>query len=118
MSNPLTGDYEANLQIAIRQLNGLLGTLHQNGATPNAALQLIHSTTFHLADQPLPGGTTGVFEDWVTKYQRAAPGHGLRDIRAQLTTAAPPGAARMLTEAFEKLSESWIYLPPPTFTVG
>jgi hypothetical protein len=76
MSNPLTGDYEAALQIAIRQVNGLLGTLHQNGATPNAALQLLHSTTLRIADQLPPPGTTGVFADWVTKYQRDTPGHG------------------------------------------
>ena len=34
MANPLTGDYEAVVQIAIRQINGLLGTLHQNGVDP------------------------------------------------------------------------------------
>ena len=45
MANALTGDYEAVLQIAIRQINGLLGTLHQNGATEDAALRLPHSTT-------------------------------------------------------------------------
>jgi hypothetical protein len=45
MANVLTGDYEAVLQIAIRQINGLLGTLHQNGATQDAALKLLHSTT-------------------------------------------------------------------------
>jgi peroxiredoxin len=119
MSNPLTGDYEAALQIAIRQVNGLLGTLHQNGATPNAALQLLHSTTLRIADQLPPPGTTGVFADWVTKYQRATPGHGLRDIQAELTTAAPPGAARMLTEAFDNLYENWLNIPPPgTLTVG
>ena len=28
MANVLTGDYEPVLQIAIRQVNGLLGTLH------------------------------------------------------------------------------------------
>jgi hypothetical protein len=30
MSNSLTGDYEAVLEVAIRQINGVLGTLHQN----------------------------------------------------------------------------------------
>src|SRR5271166_1299248 len=116
MSNSLTGDYEAVLQIAIRQVNGVLGTLHQNGATPNAALQLLHSTTLQIADQPLPG-TGEVFEDWVTKFQRAGPGRGLRDIKAQLTATAPPGAARMLTEAFENLYENWGNIHPPG-TVG
>jgi hypothetical protein len=45
MANVLTGDYEAVLQIAIRQINGVLGTLHQNRAMQNAALELLHSTT-------------------------------------------------------------------------
>ena len=87
MSNPLTGDYEAALQIAIRQVNGLLGTLHQNGATQNAALQLLHSTPLRIADQLPPPGTTGVFADWVTKYQRATPGHGRDDPGARVDPA-------------------------------
>ena len=33
MPNNLTGDFEAVVQVSIRQLNGLLATLHQNGAT-------------------------------------------------------------------------------------
>jgi hypothetical protein len=53
MANVLTGDYEPVLQIAIRQINGLLGTLHQNGAMQNAALQLLHSTTGRIGDRRL-----------------------------------------------------------------
>jgi hypothetical protein len=105
MANPLTGDYEAALQIATRQINGLLGTLHQNGATADAVLQLPHSETLRITDRQQP--VTGGFEDWVIKFQRAGPGRGLRDTRAQLTATAPPGAARMLTEAFDTLYENW-----------
>jgi hypothetical protein len=36
----------------------------------------------------------------VIQFQRAGPGRGLRDIQAQPIGAAPPGAARMLTDAF------------------
>jgi peroxiredoxin len=113
MANALTGDYEAVLQIAIRQINGLLGTLHQNGATADAPLQVPHSETLRIADQQqLP--VTGGFADWVMEFQRAGPGRGLRDIRAQLTATAPPGAARMLTQAFQALYENWgNILPPP-----
>ena len=32
MANTLTGDYEAVLQVSVRQINGLLATSHQNGA--------------------------------------------------------------------------------------
>jgi protein required for attachment to host cells len=38
MPNALTGDYEAVLQIATRQINGVLGTLHQNEASEDAAI--------------------------------------------------------------------------------
>ena len=39
MANSLTGDYEAVLEIAIRQINGVLGTLHQNGASGTLPLE-------------------------------------------------------------------------------
>jgi peroxiredoxin len=118
MANSLTGDYEAALQIAIRQINGVLGTLHQNGATQDdAALQTPHSETGRIGDPrrtPPDGPDGGVFENWVMEFQRAGPGRGVRDIQSQLTTTAPPGAARMLTDAFEALRENWaIENPPP-----
>src|ERR1700724_2273942 len=117
MANPLTGDYEAVLQIAIRQINGILGTLHQNGAIKDAALQTPHSTTGRIGDfrRGPPDGGVNAFEDWVIQFQRAGPGRGLRDIQAQLIGAAPPGAARMLTDAFAALLASGQngHPPPP-----
>lgn len=35
MANNLTGDYEAVLQVSVRQINGLLATLRQKGARPS-----------------------------------------------------------------------------------
>ena len=59
MANSLTGDYEAVLEIAIRQINGVLGTLHQNGATQDAALQTPHSITARILDQRPPPADGG-----------------------------------------------------------
>ena len=42
-TNFLTGDYQAVFQIAIRQINALLATLHQNGAASEAAMKLPHT---------------------------------------------------------------------------
>jgi hypothetical protein len=53
VANLLTGDYEVALQIVIRQLNGLLAALHQNGAMQNAVLQLLHSATGRIGDPRL-----------------------------------------------------------------
>jgi hypothetical protein len=115
MANPLTGDFEAALQIAIRQINGILGTLHQNGAIKDAALQTPHSTTGRIGDfrRGPPDGGVNAFEDWVIQFQRAGPGRGLRDIQAELIATAPPGAARMLTDAFDALRASWENGSPP-----
>ena len=117
MANSLTGDYEAVLQIAIRQINGVLGTLHQNGAIKDAALKLPHSTIGRIGDprRTPPDGGVNAFGDWVAEFQRASPSRGLRDIQAQLTATAPPGAALMLTDAFAALraSRSNGHPPPP-----
>jgi hypothetical protein len=115
MANVLTGDYEAVLQIAIRQINGVLGTLHQNEAIQGAALVLPHSRTGRIGDPQRKPPHVSVFEDWVIEFLRASPGRGLRDIQAQLTATAPPGTARMLTDAFAALRATFPngHPPPP-----
>lgn len=107
MANPLTGDYDAVVQIAIRQLNGLLGTLHQNGINPDAKLKLLHSATTRIGDPPRRPPDLEVFGDWLFEYHRARPGRGLRDVRAQIAATAPPGAAKMLTDAFAGFDRGW-----------
>jgi hypothetical protein len=113
MANVLTGDYEAVLQIAIRQINGVLGTLHQNGATQDAALQTPHSTTGRIGDPGRRPPDVSAFGDWLIEFQRAGPGRGLRDIRTQLTATAPPGAAQMLSDAFATFDRDWVVVFPP-----
>ena len=41
MANNLTGDFEAVVQVSIRQISGMLATLHQAGANRDAALKLL-----------------------------------------------------------------------------
>ena len=113
MANPLTGDYEGVVQIAARQMNALLGTLHQNAAIPNTALKLLHSATVRIGDRPRRPPEVDVFGDWLLEYQRTGPGLGLRDVRTQLTATAPPGVARMLSDALMGFDQDWeVELPP------
>ncbi len=118
MANSLTGDYEAVLQVAVRQITGLLGTLHQNGDQQANPMTMPHSEVGRIGDprrRPPDGGvlTTGVFEEWVSAYQRGGLGRGLETLQTQLIDAAPPGAARMLTDAFAALRASWTVQDPP-----
>src|SRR5262249_36759394 len=113
MANPLTGGYEAVVQIASRQINGLLGTLHQNAATEDAPLKLLSSVTTRIGDPRRRPPDVDVFGEWVIAYQSARTSHGLNDIRAQLTAAAPPGAAEMLSDAFVEFDRDLeVQLPP------
>jgi len=121
MANLLTGDYEAVLQIATRQIAGLIGTLHQNGANQNNnPMTLPHSESGRIGDPrrgPPYGGVLtggGVFADWVSDYQRAGRGGGLTNLQTTLIETAPPGAARMLTDAFAALRAEWTVVYPPS----
>jgi thiol-disulfide isomerase/thioredoxin len=110
MSNPLTGDCEAVVQIATRQLNGLLGALHQN-ADQDAPLKLLHSTSARIGDPPRREPEVGPFGEWVIAQQRAGSGLGLDDLRSQLTATAPPGTAKLLSEAFDEFDNWEVELP-------
>jgi hypothetical protein len=39
MANPLTGGFDAVIQVAASQINGMLATLHQNGASATTTLK-------------------------------------------------------------------------------
>lgn len=113
MANPLTGDFEACVQVAVRQLNGLLGTLHQAGGVEDAPLKLLHSVSMRVGDPRRRPPEVGDFGDWVLELQRAGPGRGLQDIRDQLTGTAPPGAAQRLADEFAAFDEGWVLEDPP-----
>jgi hypothetical protein len=63
----MTGDFEAVVQLAVRQLNGVLGTLHQNGLTSTSALKLLHNLHARVGDpRRVPPDLTG-FGDWANE---------------------------------------------------
>ena len=50
MANKLTGSYDAVAQVSRRQLNGLLASLHQNGASDQPPLRLGHNWVLRVGD--------------------------------------------------------------------
>jgi peroxiredoxin len=118
MANQLTGAFEAVVQIAVRQINGLLGTLHQNGAAGDAPLQLLHSVIARVGDPGRRLPDVVVFGDWVLEYQKAR-SRGIRDVvRGELVGMAPPGAAQKLADAFAALDDLVVAEDPPDVVRG
>jgi peroxiredoxin len=120
MANSLTGDFEAVVQVSVRHINALLATLHQNGASENAPLKLLHSATVRLGDRRKRPGDDLVadFGEWVREYQLARGPMTLGDVQTHLTTTTPPGAARMLEDFFSRFGEAEIPPTPPATVRG
>ena len=107
MANKLTGSYDAVAQISRRQLNGLLASLHQNGASDQPPLRLGHNGVLRVGD-PKPTTPELVrlrFRNWIRNFQSAGGPSNLDDFRARLAVNAPPGAAKMIEEEFSKLQK-------------
>src|SRR5947209_7321741 len=102
MANNLTGDYDAVLQISIRQINSLLATLHQNGASDDPPLKLAHSAILRVGDPHEDPDIERLhdFRDWVRNFQIAGASGGLGKLRKRLSAGAPPGAAKLIEGAF------------------
>src|ERR1700693_4513585 len=99
MTNALTGDYEAVVQIGVSQINGLLATLHQNGVADDAPLKLLHSTSLRIGDARRVPPDVSAVGDWLTMYRSVGGADGISDLGSHLTSTAPPGVAKRLADA-------------------
>src|SRR5262245_49273487 len=52
MANPLTGDFDAAVEVHVEALNRILATLHQKKAFEGASPSLLHSITARIGDVP------------------------------------------------------------------
>ena len=113
MANNLTGDVEGVVEVSVRQINGLLATLHQSGVSDQASRPLLHSARIRVGDPRRPRPPVGDFGDWVLEYQQAHGPVGLGDLRTQLTANAPPGAAKLIADIFTQFGEAEVPDTPP-----
>ncbi|RBP45374.1 peroxiredoxin [Roseimicrobium gellanilyticum] len=119
MANNLTGDYEAVVEISVRQINGLLATLHQNGAYENAPLKLLHSVDTRLGDPPrrFPDHVLD-FGDWVFEFQQEKGPRPIKDLKDQFVSTSPPGVAGKFKDIFADLDNIEVIEIPPEVIRG
>ncbi|MEZ0277084.1 MAG: TlpA family protein disulfide reductase [Roseimicrobium sp.] len=119
MANNLTGDYEAVVEISVRQINGLLATLHQNGASTNAPLKLLHSVDTRVGD-PRRRFPDHVFDfsDWVLEYQQEKGPRPIKDLQGQFVSTSPPGIAQRFQDIFDDIKGGVIVEDPPAVIRG
>src|SRR5262245_50956460 len=107
MSNQLTGDYEAVLQVGLRQINGILATMHQSRLDPDASPTFPHNGSVRIGDTPpWLESEPSRFAKWV---ELAAP---IESVTADMIVSArdallpktPPGAVGRLQDELAILS--------------
>jgi len=118
--NNLTGDHEAVLQLSVRQLNGILATLHQRAMYPDASPTFPHSGTIRVGDPPLLQGVEALrYGRWVMDTAKAMTmpaGASKTEVRTLLGGHAPPGLMPMFERAWTELDLS-VAQPPPSGAV-
>ena len=77
MSNNLTGDYDAVVEVRVKAINGVLATLHQNGLSKDASPTFMHRFATRVGDL---GGifSAEIFQalQWMAQSGVTSPGGG------------------------------------------
>ncbi len=113
MPNALTGDNEAVLQISVRQINGLLATMHQTKIDPAASPTFPHSTNVQVGE-PGPLAAAGVeaarFGKWITAAaSEVEPASGAPGgLQTRFVQMAAPGVSTMFETAFRNLADAHV----------
>lgn len=115
MANNLTGDYQASLQVSGRLINGLLATLHRNGATDDPPLKLPHLATLRVGDPPKSPALElrADFRQWLRGFQASDRYFEPGRLLASLTLNAPAGAAGKIKDAFAQFGKGKVRKKPP-----
>src|SRR2546421_8487329 len=108
MSNNLTGDYDAVLLVGVTKINGILATLHQNGADPDASPTFPHSARTRIGDRPkILHPPLADYGAWFNEMASTSDGGGDgRSHGSNLWEKAPPGAAKILHQAYDDLQDA------------
>src|SRR5215470_6249689 len=60
MANPLTGDFDAVVQVSVPTVNRLLASMHQNHGNDAGLPTLLHRAVVSIGDKPLGGSLAGI----------------------------------------------------------
>ena len=128
MANNLTGDYEAVLEVSVRQINGILATFHQNGGEKDKSPHFPHTVVNMRVGNPPKILDPGIvkFSQWLSdavKSVRASGGPGISylsplEIGAHLAEKAPPGAIEHFNKHLRDLITARDEVVPPDTVSG
>jgi peroxiredoxin len=113
----LTGDYQAVLHLSVRQLNGILATLHQRRVDPAASPTFPHAVRVRIGNPPRTFDAGSLrYRSWTMEAAKAlnpAAGAPIAQTRQLVSGSMPPGVSAMFANAWDVLDQSVIEPAPP-----
>jgi peroxiredoxin len=108
MPNHLTGDFDAVMHFSVRQINGLLATLHQNRVIKGKPNTVPHSEAFRVGPPPAITDPEIVnFGTWMGAARSQMAYLGIETMDASvLLEKSPPGVRTRLRDGFIKWTEA------------
>lgn len=111
MANTLTGDYEAVVQVSVRQINGLIATSHQNGAKGSGLSPSFPHSVANLRVGDLPkylGVEIIESAKWLSGAVQGFQSSGGPSITVNdLVAKGPPGASARFHTALANIATAW-----------
>ena len=118
MSNNLTGDYDAVVEVRVKAIDGILATLHQNGAYKEASPTFRHRIATRISD------LSEIFRveiiqalQWMAHVGVTTPGgEGEEQSFQAFTNKTPPGASAGLTAILREAHKAQLGFATPAST--
>ncbi len=102
MANNLTGDYDALVQVRTRVINGVAGTLHQNGHSPENSPTFQHSFSLRVGEPSrLSFKPVAQLANWNHMVLQNSSLQAARTSTDVLVRKAPPGISAELSRALD-----------------
>lgn len=106
MTNSLTGDYDAVVEVSVKTIDGILATLHQNGISQDDSPSFLHSFATRVGDQPkvlLP--EIWKLLQWMQQAGLISPGSG-GGSHGGISKKSPPGVSAGLNDAVKQAHQA------------
>ncbi len=120
MANNLTGDFDAIFQISVKQINGILATMHQSRIDPNASPTFPHSIIIGVGDLPKALLPSEYFKDWTSGLAARVheTGGSTAEVIPTYYTKSLPGLSALYKEAVIGVVDEHIHFPASDTTRG
>ncbi len=115
MANQLTGEFQAVVQLSLKQIHGIMAMMHQNRVEKSPTFEgptLPHSERFRVSGPPIYDPHLIHFGEWLAANRQILQSDNPEQALNELVASLPAGAAERVRGAFFEWSASTLSVAP------